>query len=89
MTRPHRLPDINPVCWAAVLADLCGGRQSSHVIARTLDIPRSTLRGWLDGAQPGHAEGERVLALWMQITGKPRELIPTEGRTMSAGDMRA
>ena len=89
MQKPHKLPDIDPVCWAAVLADLCGGRVSSHAIARSLDIPRSTLRGWLDGAQPGHADGERVIVLWMRVTGKPRELVPTEGRTMSAGSMRA
>ena len=84
-----KLPDLDPVCWPAVLADLCGGRISSHAIARSLDIPRSTLRGWLDGAQPGHADGERVLVLWMQITGKPRELIPTEGRPLSAARARA
>lgn len=77
------------VCWPAVLADLCGGTLAVHAVARKLDVPRSTLRGWIDGAQPGHADGERVLAMWMRTTGKPRELIPTEKRPLSAARARA
>lgn len=79
---------IYVTCWPAVLADLCGGRLSTYAVADLVGVPRSTLRGWLDGSEPGHAQGELVIAAWMKVTGKPRELVPTERRVLSAARMR-
>lgn len=79
---------VYAVCWASVLADLCGGRLSTYAVAERIGVPRSTLRGWLDGSQPGHAEGERVIAVWLQVTGKSRELLPMTRRTLSAARSR-
>lgn len=76
------------VCWPALLGDLCAGRMSTYAVAELLDVPRSTLRGWIDGSQPNHADGERVIAVWIRVTGKSRELVPTEQRSLSAARVR-
>lgn len=76
------------VNWPAVLADLCCGPLNVYGLARQLEIPRSTLRGWIDGAEPGHAEGERLIAVWMRMKGKERDSLPMEEASLSAADMR-
>jgi hypothetical protein len=78
------LPQIEPVCWALVLQDLCCGALKPHTLAQELGIPRSTIRGWIDGQTPNHTDGERILRYWMQYTGKSREQIPTERPVFSA-----
>lgn len=80
------MPEV--VNWPAVLAQLCCGQMSVYALAASLGVPRSTLRGWLDGSQPSHPDGERLIAEWMRVTGKPREQVPTERRTLSAARAR-
>lgn len=82
------IPRLDPVCWALILQDLCTGRLNVNGLARELDIPRSTLRGWIEGQQPGHSDGERLLEYWIKATGKSREQIPRERQSLSAADFR-
>lgn len=81
--------------WAAVLDDLAylmgevnrsgNGRVpvSYAVLATKLNIARGTMRGWQDGSEPRHADGERLLVRWSALTGKPREFAPKERRSLT------
>lgn len=53
-------------------------------LATALGTPRGTLIGWLDGSEPKHADGERLIDRWRALTGKPREFAPMERRSLSA-----
>lgn len=45
-------------------------------LAAFLAVPRSTLRGWLEGAEPRHNDGEALLMRWCSLTGKARAFAP-------------
>lgn len=53
-------------------------------LAILLHTPRGTLIGWLEGSEPKHADGERLIDRWLVLTGKPREFAPMERRSLSA-----
>ena len=89
------------VDWPKLLADLahllgepeagnpaarapCGERQ----LTDRLRVPRSTLRGWFDGSEPKHADGERLLDHWGRLTGKARQFAPLDHRSLSASQVR-
>lgn len=57
-------------------------------LARELDVPRGTLRRWLEGAEPRHDDGERIIAVWVRITGKAREYVPRTRPVLSATKLR-
>jgi transcriptional regulator with XRE-family HTH domain len=84
------------VDWPMVLGDLAhvlgeptiDGRGrvpcTQEQLAKALDVARGTLRGWLDGSEPKHADGEALLLRWCQLTGKDRGFAPKERRSLSA-----
>lgn len=45
-------------------------------LAADLGVPRSILRGWLEGAEPRHNDGEALLMRWCALTGKARVFAP-------------
>lgn len=57
-------------------------------LAKHLDVKRSTLVGWLEGSEPKHSQGEQLLVVWAQMTGKPREFAPITVMTFSAARVR-
>lgn len=57
---------------------------SQEQLAAALKIPRGTLRGWMDGSEPRHTDGEALLDRWCRMTGKARIFAPTERRSLSA-----
>lgn len=57
---------------------------SQERLAASLGVPRGTLRGWMDGSEPKHTDGERLLARWCSLTGKARCFAPTERRPLTA-----
>lgn len=61
---------------------------SQRLLAEHLEIPRETLRGWMDGSEPRHTDGERLIAVWVQLTGKARTFIPTTRASFSAARVR-
>jgi hypothetical protein len=71
----HRRADVH-VDWFRVLADLQYAGCSNSEAALFLNIPLSTLRGWKDGSEPRHCDGVRLVSLWAEIIGKPREDAP-------------
>jgi hypothetical protein len=85
--------------WPQILGDLAhllgepaaGQAEAFHLrepcsetqLARSLEVARSTLRGWVDGAEPRHCDGERILMRWAELTGKTRAFAPTERRPLA------
>lgn len=53
-------------------------------MAEQLGVARGTLRGWIDGSEPKHADGERLIDLWCRLVSKSREFVPLERRPLSA-----
>jgi len=87
--------------WPRVLADiayLLGDPDPSNpdvrtplgteLLARSLGIPRGTLRNWLDGSEPRHADGEAIIDRWCALTGKSRMFAPMDKPVSSAGRVR-
>lgn len=65
------------VDWFRITAELQGKGYSLANISAAIDVPKSTILGWrsLD-AEPRHADGERLIALWGQVLQLPREALP-------------
>lgn len=63
-----------------LLRDPC----SQEKLAEALDVPRGTLRGWIDGSEPRHADGEKLLVTWCRLTGKARTFAPASRVLYSA-----
>lgn len=57
---------------------------SQERLADALTAPRGTLRGWIDGSEPKHSDGERILAYWCRLTGKARTFAPVDRLVYSA-----
>jgi hypothetical protein len=88
---------MNRIDWPRLLEDIAymlGEVDESNPAARTpvstarlavlLATPRGTLIGWMDGSEPKHADGERLIDRWRVLTGKPREFAPMERRSLTA-----
>ncbi len=57
---------------------------SQERLALSLGVARGTLRGWMDGSEPKHGDGEALLQRWCALTSKARVFAPTERRPLSA-----
>ena len=53
-------------------------------LGQALDRPKSTVQGWQLGSMPRHDDGEMLIDRWCQLTGKAREFVPRERRSLSA-----
>jgi hypothetical protein len=51
---------------------------STSQLADAIGQARGTLRGWIDGSEPKHADGEALLDRWCKLSGKAREFAPLE-----------
>lgn len=66
--------------WFRVFDDLKRNGLSMYAVETRLSIPKSTMNGWKAGAEPKYSEGERLLWLWGEITGKHRDEAPKVSR---------
>lgn len=64
------------VDWFKVITGILRAGYSIQSIGETIGIPRSTLIGWKQGAEPRYTEGERLVSFWCQITGNDRTRLP-------------
>lgn len=64
------------VDWFAILVGLQRCGLSAAAVAIQTTIPRTTILGYKQGAEPKHADGERLIALWAGITGNDRKRVP-------------
>ncbi|OWY35287.1 hypothetical protein [Herbaspirillum aquaticum] len=76
-----KVPVLAPIDWFQLLLDIQRRGYTLQTLAAAVDIPRTTLIGWRDlDATPRHPDGERVIALWCQVTGQNRDQIPRIAR---------
>jgi hypothetical protein len=65
------------VDWFRVMAELQARGYNLENIAAAINVPKSTLMGWRNlGAEPRHADGERLVQLWCRVIGEPRDALP-------------
>lgn len=71
--------DPDRVDWFGVLLGLQRAGLPVSSVSDQLAIPRSTILGWKQGAEPKFADGEALIGLWMRITGQPLGRLPRNG----------
>jgi len=77
--------DTPPVDWFRVLEDLNRSGWSHYRISAAIGVPRVRVIGWKNQAhEPKYGDGERLLTLWAQVTGRPRLAPPTRRAILSA-----
>lgn len=72
-----RFADAPGVSWWHVIVrmEACGYTHSA--IAAAVGVSRQSVESWKNrDIEPAHEIGERMVALWVVVTGMPREDIP-------------
>lgn len=69
-------PGPKRIDWFRVITEVLRGGHSIQSAADTIDVARTTLIGWKQGAEPRYSEGERLVLLWCRLTEKDREELP-------------
>jgi transcriptional regulator with XRE-family HTH domain len=65
------------VDWGELLRELNRLGYSKRAIADQIELSHSAVVQYAQGInRPLHATGERLLAFYCQVTGKPRDLVP-------------
>lgn len=74
-SRAHtRLPAVS---WWHVIVTMERSGYTHAAMAAAIGSARTTVEGWKNrAAEPGHTDGERMIALWRVVTGKGREDLP-------------
>ena len=73
------------VDWVTLMAELRRMGMPARTIASHVSLSHSVLIDYAQGVKsPIHANGERLIAFWMQATGKAREQLPTTAPILSA-----
>jgi len=77
------------VDWFRLIDDLKRRGYSTYALEMLTGVPKSTLLGYKQGAEPKHLDGERLIGVWCQVTGLQRDSIPTEPVQLSAAKAKA
>lgn len=77
--------DPDRVDWFGVLLALQRHGIPTASVADQLRIPRSTILGWKQGAEPKHRDGEALVSLWASVTGQAHDDVPRCGEVMALG----
>nr|MBA2817026.1 hypothetical protein [Candidatus Pantoea persica] len=64
------------VDWFQVITDLTRTGCSLQQIADDIQVAKSTLLGWKQGAEPGHAAGEALIPYWRTVLARRRCELP-------------
>lgn len=75
------------VDWERVITEVRQRGLSTNTIARYIDVPRRTLGAWMDGCQPAHDAGERLIAVWCTVCDRSRIDVPMIAKPLSAADI--
>lgn len=73
------LSDIR-VDWFRVLVDIQAEGYSMYAISHFTRIPKTTLLGYKQGAQPIYNTGLTLIRCWAEATGKTPDKVPTVSR---------
>lgn len=57
-------------------------------LADHLGFARMTVVGWINGSEPKHHDGEKIIETWCSLTGRARTFVPRAPASMSAAQMR-
>lgn len=92
---------MKPIDWTVILEELAfllgepdpiyppnRTPLGSRALATALSVDRSAIRRWQEGTEPGHFEGERLLARWCSLTNRDRAFAPRSRSCLSASQMR-
>lgn len=60
----------------------------TRTLAKFLNVPRTTIVRYLEGAEPRHDAGTDLITAWCLLSGKSAEFVPRTQRTLSAAKMR-
>lgn len=83
MTNHKPIPS-DRVDWFRVLSDLRRAGMALTLIASLTRCSKTKLLGLRNAdAEPKHAPGERIIALWMRQTGLDRSQVPMQSSTYS------
>lgn len=75
----HLVPGMR-VDWWQIVVDLSRHGMPQQEVGKAIDKPSSTVHGWKMGAEPKHADGEILIALWCRKTGNARGQVPMTSR---------
>lgn len=69
-------PGPKRIDWFRVITMVLRGGYSIQGAADAIEVARTTLIGWKQGAEPRYSEGERLVLLWCEVTGLDRASLP-------------
>lgn len=80
--KPVSVPRVD---WFRLLMDLKRAGLGLEGIALRVEVSKSAVIGWKNlDAEPRHTDGERLIALWAEMTGHATDRLPLQGQTASA-----
>lgn len=74
------LPTELRIDWFRIFTHLKDAGYSLHAVSYFTGIPKSTLVGYKQGAQPNYHYGTLLLSCWAQACGKEQADAPTVNR---------
>ena len=74
----HRIRYRAEVDWLRVLADLRHLGMTDLEVGKRIGVPRRTVAGWKNGGEPRFGDGMALARLWMAMTGKTLDGLPTD-----------
>ena len=63
--------------WFAVICELQKNGVSARKIGRIIGCSNQTVCNWRDGQQPRYGDGKKLVDLWILITGRHENELPT------------
>lgn len=76
------------ISWFRLFNEMKVNGWSLYRIEAHLHIAKSTLIGWKEGVEPRHADGEKLIELWQEVTSQTRGELPLERRYPNAYNRR-
>ncbi|RIQ11579.1 hypothetical protein D0839_16335 [Bordetella avium] len=73
----EQLTPAPAVDWSGVFLALRREGYTMGDVSHYAQIPRATMIGWAQGAEPRHQDGETVIKFWSEVMQLPREALPT------------
>lgn len=72
-----KIDDMPGVSWWHVIVMMERSGYTHAAVAAAIGVGRTTVEGWKNrDAEPGHVDGERMIALWRVVTGQSRDELP-------------
>lgn len=68
--------EVKRIDWFRVITMVLRGGYSIQTAADTINVARTTVIGWKQGAEPRYTEGERLVSLWCRAMRRDRSKLP-------------